>query len=59
MTKSDWLINIDNAALLAAKNFGEKAVSAVFKKYEATYSGDLNEYYYDAVFNELDFMCSI
>ena len=53
MSKMDWIINIDNTASIVAGTFGDEVVAAVFGRYGATCSDNLNPRYYEAVFSDL------
>ena len=54
--KTDWIINIENAAYEVKRLVGEKTVEQVFRKYGASSADDLNPIYYSDVFGELDFI---
>ena len=56
MSKTDWLINLENAARRANAVYGYDVAASVFKKYGARSLYDLNSCYYDAAFSELEAM---
>lgn len=55
---SYWQINIENAAIEAARIWGDAVVRSVFNRYDASSVSDLNPCYYSQVFSELDYLGS-
>ena len=56
MTRDDWIINIENAAAVAAERLGSSAVAFVLGKYGAASIDNLSESDYPAVWDELSLM---
>lgn len=56
MEKIDWISNIENAACTVASVFGDEVVEHILQKYGCSSLDDLCPAYYDAVFDELDFI---
>lgn len=53
MTRIDWEINIEDMASRVAEKYGTDVAAAVFARYDATCFDDLNPWYYDQVFGDL------
>ena len=53
MTKQDWQINIENAAVSVAAKYGNEVVASVFRWYDASCFDDLSPAYYWDVFGNL------
>lgn len=58
ITLNDWVINIENAARRANEEYGFDIATSVFRKYGANSLDELNNCYYDSVFNELEMMAA-
>lgn len=56
MKKSDWIVNLENAASRAAEVLGNDAVMFAFRRYDAHSMYDLNPCYYNEVFANLEIM---
>ena len=56
MTRSDWIINLENAARRANEIYGFDIATTVFQKYSANSVYSLNSCYYDSAFCELEAM---
>lgn len=56
MSKSDWIINLENAARRANEVHGYDVATAVYQKYGANSLYSLCDCYYDAAFDELEAM---
>lgn len=53
MTKSDWLISIENSVAVVASALGQKTVDFIFQKYGASSIEELHPSNYESVFGEL------
>lgn len=58
MSKSDWEINIENAANAAAAEYGSSTVKSVFARYDAHGFYDLSSCYYSEVFSDLEIIAN-
>lgn len=56
MNQQDWIINLENAALVAEKRFDTATVTSVFEKYGAHSVEDLPACFYSEVWGELSLM---
>lgn len=56
LNKTDWIINLENAARRANEVYGYDVAASVFKKYGAHSPYSLTSCYYDAAFGELEAM---
>ena len=56
MGKNDWIVNLENAACAVTSLLGEGIVEHILQKYGCSSLDDLCPAYYDAVFDELDFI---
>jgi hypothetical protein len=56
LEKVDWLCNVQNSAAVVASLLGEEVVEHILQKYGCSSLDDLCPAYYDAVFDELDFI---
>lgn len=54
LSKSDWIINIEDAASLVAAEHGKSVVDSVFRRYDAQNLNDLASCYYSEVFADLE-----
>ena len=54
MSKSDWEINIENAAA----EYGSSTVKSVFARYDAHGFYDLSSCYYSEVFSDLEMIAN-
>jgi hypothetical protein len=61
MTKLDkqmWQINIENAAVAVAEQYGSEVVESVFRRYDAHGLRDLSSCYYSEVFGDLELIAN-
>lgn len=53
MTRTDWLISIENSAAIVASVLGQEIVGFILQKYNAESIEELDPHDYKAVFGEL------
>ncbi|MFR9200892.1 MAG: hypothetical protein ACLVML_08880 [Candidatus Gastranaerophilaceae bacterium] len=61
MTKAEkevWEINIKNAAVAVAEQYGNEVVKSIFRRYDARGLYDLSPCYYSEVFGDLELIAN-